>query len=55
MSRSELYAAALRAFILARQRVDLTDRINAVCSELDTALPSDLAEAARRRLLEAEW
>lgn len=55
MSRSELYASALRAFIAARQRDDLTARINAACEELDTALPDDIAAAARRQLLEAEW
>lgn len=55
MSRSEFYATALRSFIAARRRADLTEQINAVCAEVDTALPNDLAQAARRRLLEAEW
>lgn len=55
MSRSEFYATALRAFIAAQQRGGLTDRINAACARLDTTLPEDIARAARRRLLEAEW
>jgi metal-responsive CopG/Arc/MetJ family transcriptional regulator len=55
MTRSEFYATALRAFIAAQQNNDLTGRINAACAELDTALPQDIANAARRRLLEAEW
>jgi metal-responsive CopG/Arc/MetJ family transcriptional regulator len=55
ISRSELYATAIRSFISAQQRSDLTDRINAACAEFETRLPNDLAEAARRTLLEAEW
>lgn len=55
MSRSEFYATALRAFIAAQERADLTDRINAASARLDTALPEDIARVARRRLLEAEW
>ena len=55
LSRSELYAQALRSFVAASQRHDLTERINATCAELDTALPDDLAQTARRQLLKAEW
>ena len=55
MSRSQFYAAAVRAFISAQQRCNLTERINAACAELDTALPEDLANAARKTLLDAEW
>ena len=55
MSRSEFYGTALRSFISAHQRTNLTEQINAVCAEVDTTLPDDLAEAARRLLLEAEW
>lgn len=55
MSRSEFYATAVRAFIAAQVRDDLTDRINTACAKLDTALPEDIAAVARRKLLEAEW
>lgn len=55
MSRSELYATALREFIASRQRDDLTERINAACANLDTSLPADIARITRQKLLEAEW
>lgn len=55
MSRSELYVMALREFIAARQQDDLTERINAACATLDTALPEDIARLTRQKLLEAEW
>ncbi|MFN8443312.1 MAG: hypothetical protein U0175_21225 [Caldilineaceae bacterium] len=55
ISRSELYAHALREFILMRQQSDLTERINQACAKLDTTLPEELAKRARQRLLEAEW
>jgi metal-responsive CopG/Arc/MetJ family transcriptional regulator len=55
ISRSELYATAIRQFIIARQRDDLTEKINAACAKLDTSLPEDLARLTRQRLLEVEW
>ena len=55
MSRSEFYATAVRKFIVAQQRNELTDRINAACAELDTMLPEDIAAVTRRQLLEVEW
>ncbi len=55
MSRSELYATALREYILSRQQDDLTERINAACAELDTSLPEDIAKMTRQKLLEVEW
>ena len=54
MSRSELFAMALREFITARQRDDLTARVNAACMELDTTLPIDIAKITRQKLLEVE-
>ena len=53
MSRSELYATAVRAFIVAQQRDALTDRINAACAKLDTTLPEDISKLTRRKLLES--
>ena len=55
VSRSELYANALRAFILIRQQDDLTERINKACANLDTSLPSEIAKLTRQKLLEIEW
>lgn len=55
VSRSELYAQALRSFIAARQRDELTEQINAACAQLDTTLPADIAGAVRQELLEVEW
>lgn len=55
ISRSELYANALREFIVMRQQNDLTERINIACATLSTALPEDSAKVARKRLLEVEW
>lgn len=56
MSRSELYATALREYVEGHRRDDLTERINRACSQIvDTALPADVAQAARSALLEAEW
>lgn len=55
MSRSKLYATALREFIASRQRDDLTERINTACAILDTSLPEDIARITRQKLLEAEW
>ena len=55
MSRSQLFVTALREFIGARQRNDLTAKINAACAKLDTTLPEELAQISRHKLLEAAW
>lgn len=55
MSRSQLYAKALRAFIVSHQQNDLTARINAACAKIDSSLPEDIAKITRRKLLEVEW
>lgn len=55
ISRSALFTNALREYLLAHRTDTLTERINAVCAEVDTRLPDDLANVARRSLLEAEW
>lgn len=54
-SRSHLYATALREYLTAHMRDNLLARINSVCDELDTALPSDLERAARKLLGAEEW
>lgn len=55
LSRSELYATALREYIDVHRGEGLTDKINQICMDLDSGLPSDIAHAARSKLLEAEW
>ena len=55
MSRSELYATALRAYIETHAREDLLDRIDAACERLDTSLPEDMAAVNRRALRKNEW
>ena len=55
MSRSELFATALREYMRARQNTDLTEKINVACAQLNHTLPADLAAMTRRKLLEVEW
>ncbi len=55
LSRSELYAKALREFLQLRRREGLVERIDAFCEQEDTRLPRDLQEAARRGILRQEW
>jgi len=55
MSRSELFATAVREYIKTHSRADLTERINAACAIVETKLPPDLAQTTRRKLLEVEW
>ncbi|MEM7126730.1 MAG: hypothetical protein AAF702_10415 [Chloroflexota bacterium] len=55
ISRSELYAAALREYIENHRKANLVERINAACRQIETSLPEDIAAVTRRKLLEAEW
>ena len=55
VSRSELYATALRAYIEEHAGDDLRERIDAFCAEVDTALPEDLSRASRAALRGASW
>lgn len=55
MNRCELLMTALQQFHPNPQRDDLIDRINAICTTLDTALPEDIATETRRKLLKVEW
>lgn len=55
ISRSELYATALREY-LARHSADrVTEQIDRVCEGLETDLGDFGREAARRRLGTVEW
>ena len=55
LSRSQLYATALREYIDSHRHEDLVERIDAVCDEVDTSLSPDLARLARGRLRAQEW
>ncbi len=46
---------ALREYITSHGSDELVERINAVCDEVDTSLPQDLARLARNRLASREW
>ena len=55
MSRSELYAIALREYVDVHNGANLIERINAACAGLDTSLPADIAHSARQTLVAVEW
>jgi metal-responsive CopG/Arc/MetJ family transcriptional regulator len=55
LSRSRLYAAALREYLARHDDDAVTTAIDAVCAEVSTELEPDLAEAARRTLLRNQW
>lgn len=55
ISRSELYATALRAYVEEHASDDLRERIDAFCSTVDTSLPDDLSRAARAALKGTRW
>jgi metal-responsive CopG/Arc/MetJ family transcriptional regulator len=55
VSRSALYARALREYLTRRNDDAITAAINTVVDEVDTALESDLAEVSRERLRRQEW
>jgi len=55
ISRSELFAAAIREYMANHAKVDLVERINAACAQIETQLPDDVATVTRQKLLESEW
>jgi metal-responsive CopG/Arc/MetJ family transcriptional regulator len=55
VSRSELYANALREYIDVHRHDDLTNRINKAIEGTDASLPADIERYNRRKLLEADW
>lgn len=55
MSRSELYATALRHYLNTHRYEGLTEAINQACVDLATALPNEVANQTRQRMLEVEW
>ena len=55
VSRSQLFADALREYLERHDPDAITAQMNAVCSEVDTRLAPELSEAARRALERNEW
>jgi metal-responsive CopG/Arc/MetJ family transcriptional regulator len=55
LSRSELYARALREYLERHDQDRVTAQLNAVCAEMDSRLPPEFARASRRVLEREEW
>ena len=55
ISRSELYAEALQAYLAAADRENVTERLNDVYEEVDQPLDPFTDEAARRAIERNEW
>ena len=55
ISRSELFALAIREYMTLHAKADLVERINAACAQIETGLPDNIATVTRKKLLEAEW
>lgn len=53
-SRSQLYSEAVAEYVAWHDSATLTDRINAVCDEVETS-DSFVSAAARRILSDTEW
>lgn len=54
-SRSQVYAEAVEDYVARYDPDTVTDRINAVCDEIDTRPDPLVKEAARRILTRSEW
>lgn len=55
MTRSALYAAAVREYLKKHRREGLTERINEAIEGLDTSLPPEWKEVARQTFKRNEW
>jgi metal-responsive CopG/Arc/MetJ family transcriptional regulator len=55
LSRSELYARALREYLERHDQDRVTAQLDALCAEVDTRLAPEFARAARRVLERDEW
>ncbi len=54
-SRSQLYSDAVIEYLARHNHDTVTERIDAVCGEVDTRPDDFLKEAARRGLTTTEW
>jgi metal-responsive CopG/Arc/MetJ family transcriptional regulator len=55
VSRSALYARAIREYLTRHNDDAITAAINSVADEIATALEPDLADVSRERLRRQEW
>lgn len=55
MSRSQLFAVALREYLAAHAHEGLVERINTVCEKVDTALDRPLHRAQSDLLRRERW
>jgi metal-responsive CopG/Arc/MetJ family transcriptional regulator len=55
ISRSRLYADAVRQYVRDQEREDLTENYDRVCAELETAMDPVLAKMQEQALPHDEW
>jgi len=55
LSRSQLYADALRDYLSRHDEDTITARLNEVCAAVEGPMPDDLRQNASRQLLREEW
>ena len=55
ISRSRLYSRAVADFVARHDDDAVTEAIDRVCETVDTSLPPDMAENARRMLKKVQW
>ena len=54
-SRSEVYSAAVREYVARHAPDDVTEAMDRVCAEVDTAPDKFVAAAGMRALERSEW
>ena len=54
-SRSQLYSEAVAEYVDRHDPESVTERINAVCRDVDTRPDPFLSETTRRTLADSEW
>lgn len=55
LSRSKLYAMAVREYIKSNKQNNITQQINIVCETIDTSLDHQIKTASKRVLVASEW
>ena len=55
LSRSKLYAMAIREYIKNNRQNNITEQINIVCETIDTSLDPQIKTASKRVLAGAKW
>lgn len=55
LSRSELYAQALKLFLTSRQSEEITKQLDALYAEHSSELGSDLVAAQARTVMKNAW